>query len=147
MDQLQRSSGARLQLSRAGEFFPGTSERVLLLSGTLHSVLTSIFLILEKLAADARVAPSRGRPSTAGASRNGPSASGPKPEENQVHSPTGYHSARPYPAMRPSLWLLPPHGLPACAPALLTPALFHLSSSQHMPACHARLWQCLSRCS
>jgi hypothetical protein len=27
----------------------GTSERVLLLSGTLHSVLTSVFLMLEKL--------------------------------------------------------------------------------------------------
>lgn len=69
-----------MQLSRAGEFYPGvfclpvstptscpsspalcgsahikpfattgTSERVLLLSGTLHSVLTSVFLMLEKL--------------------------------------------------------------------------------------------------
>jgi hypothetical protein len=31
---------------------PGTSERVLLLSGTLHSVLTSVFLMLEKLPKD-----------------------------------------------------------------------------------------------
>jgi predicted RNA-binding protein YlqC (UPF0109 family) len=38
-----------VQLSRAGEFYPGTSERVLLLSGPLHSVLTAVFLMLEKL--------------------------------------------------------------------------------------------------
>ncbi len=31
----------------------GTSDRVLLLSGSLHSVLTAIFLILEKVARDA----------------------------------------------------------------------------------------------
>lgn len=30
-------------------YLVGTSERVLLLSGTLHSVLTSVFLMLEKL--------------------------------------------------------------------------------------------------
>jgi len=53
IEQLQRSSGARIQLSRAGEFYPGTSDRVLLLSGSLHSVLTAIFLILEKVARDA----------------------------------------------------------------------------------------------
>jgi RNA-binding protein Nova len=52
IEQLQRSSGARIQLSRAGEFFPGTSDRVLLLSGSLHSVLTAVFLILEKISAD-----------------------------------------------------------------------------------------------
>lgn len=52
IEQLQRSSGARIQLSRTGEFYPGTSDRVLLLSGTLHSVLTAIFLILEKVARD-----------------------------------------------------------------------------------------------
>lgn len=49
IEQIQRSSGARVQLSRAGEFYPGTSERVLLLSGSLHAVLTAIFLMLEKL--------------------------------------------------------------------------------------------------
>jgi hypothetical protein len=102
IEQIQKNSGARVQLSRAGEFYPGkcaclsgfrladarpqrtacwyhcifpqplprfmcahwlmrtwavhvaapaagTSERVLLLSGTLHSVLTSVFLMLEKL--------------------------------------------------------------------------------------------------
>lgn len=49
IEQIQKNSGARVQLSRAGEFYPGTSERVLLLSGSLHSVLTSVFLMLEKL--------------------------------------------------------------------------------------------------
>lgn len=36
----------------------GTSDRVLLLSGTLHSVLTSIFLILEKVSRDGDLASS-----------------------------------------------------------------------------------------
>ncbi|KAI8473692.1 MAG: hypothetical protein J3K34DRAFT_173419 [Monoraphidium minutum] len=49
IEQIQKNSGARVQLSRAGEFYPGTSERVLLLSGSLHSVLTGVFLMLEKL--------------------------------------------------------------------------------------------------
>ncbi|MEW5301313.1 MAG: hypothetical protein WDW36_004178 [Sanguina aurantia] len=52
IENLQRSSGARIQLSRTGEFYPGTSDRVLLLSGSLHSVLTAIFLILEKITRD-----------------------------------------------------------------------------------------------
>lgn len=60
IDQLQKSSGARIQLSRAGEFFPGTSDRVLLLSGSLHSMLTAIFLILEKVARDS--AAGKGKP-------------------------------------------------------------------------------------
>eukprot|EP00201_Polytomella_parva_P003602 CAMPEP_0175078704 /NCGR_PEP_ID=MMETSP0052_2-20121109/24312_1 /TAXON_ID=51329 ORGANISM="Polytomella parva, Strain SAG 63-3" /NCGR_SAMPLE_ID=MMETSP0052_2 /ASSEMBLY_ACC=CAM_ASM_000194 /LENGTH=377 /DNA_ID=CAMNT_0016348747 /DNA_START=15 /DNA_END=1148 /DNA_ORIENTATION=+ len=52
IEQLQRSSGAHIQLSRSGEFYPRTSDRVLLLSGSLHSVLTAIFLILEKISRD-----------------------------------------------------------------------------------------------
>mmetsp|Transcript_21751 Transcript_21751/g.47541 ORF Transcript_21751/g.47541 Transcript_21751/m.47541 type:complete len:329 (+) Transcript_21751:113-1099(+) len=68
IEQLQRSSGARIQLSRSGEFFPGTSDRVLLLSGSLHSVLTAIFLILEKVSRDTGAA-------------NGGKGKGPKREE------------------------------------------------------------------
>jgi len=49
IEQIQRNSGARAQLSRTGEFYPGTSERVLLVSGPLHSVLTAVFLMLKKL--------------------------------------------------------------------------------------------------
>lgn len=64
IEQIQRSSGARVQLSRAGEFYPGTSERVLLLSGSLHAVLTAIFLMLEKLPKNT-APPTRGtRPSS-----------------------------------------------------------------------------------
>ncbi|EFJ46104.1 hypothetical protein VOLCADRAFT_121094 [Volvox carteri f. nagariensis] len=71
IEQLQRSSGARVQLSRAGEFYPGTSDRVLLLSGSLHAVLTAIFLILEKISRDAN----------ASASSNGVKRGAKKPEE------------------------------------------------------------------
>lgn len=52
IEQIQRSSGARIQLSRAGEFYPGTSDRVILLSGSLHAVLTAVFLMLEKFPID-----------------------------------------------------------------------------------------------
>lgn len=60
IEQLQKSSGARIQLSRSGEFYPGTSDRVLLLSGSLHSVLTAIFLILEKISRDGASAAANG---------------------------------------------------------------------------------------
>eukprot|EP00210_Caulerpa_lentillifera_P006061 g5792.t1 len=48
---LQQESNARIQLSRNNEFYPGTNERVMLISGTVKSVLTALFLILKKLAA------------------------------------------------------------------------------------------------
>ncbi len=35
----QDQTGARIQLSRAGEFFPGTNDRVMLLAGTGRQVL------------------------------------------------------------------------------------------------------------
>eukprot|EP00798_Chlamydomonas_sp_ICE-L_P005394 gene5394-5616_t len=57
IEQLQRTSGARIQLSRTGELYPGTSDRVLLLSGTLHAVLTAVFLILEKISRDLSKSP------------------------------------------------------------------------------------------
>ena len=38
----------------------GTSDRVLLLAGTLHSVLTAIFMILEKVSRDAQAGRNRG---------------------------------------------------------------------------------------
>ncbi|GMH37383.1 hypothetical protein BSKO_05256 [Bryopsis sp. KO-2023] len=47
---LQHHSCARIQLSRSNEFYPGTSERVMLISGTVKSVLTALHLILTKLA-------------------------------------------------------------------------------------------------
>lgn len=47
--ELQQHSGARIQLSRNNEFYPGTSDRVMLISGTVKSVLTALYLILTKL--------------------------------------------------------------------------------------------------
>lgn len=47
--ELQEISGARIQLSRNNVFYPGTVERVLLLTGTVKSVLVALFLILAKL--------------------------------------------------------------------------------------------------
>ena len=49
ISELQARSGARLQLSRASEFFPGTQERVMLASGTVNQVLTALHLILTKI--------------------------------------------------------------------------------------------------
>lgn len=47
--ELQTISGARIQLSRNNQFYPGTTERILLLSGTIKSVLTALYHILIKL--------------------------------------------------------------------------------------------------
>lgn len=45
-DQLQRiSGGARIQLSRPNELYPGTSDRVLVFTGTLGSCITALFAI------------------------------------------------------------------------------------------------------
>ena len=46
---LQEASGARIQLSRNNVFYPGTAERVLLLTGSVRSVLVALYLILVKL--------------------------------------------------------------------------------------------------
>ena len=47
--ELQSQSGARLQLSRANEFFPGTQDRVMLASGSVNQVLTALHLIWTKI--------------------------------------------------------------------------------------------------
>ena len=52
ISELQAQSGARLQLSRASEFFPGTQERVMLASGTVNQVLTALHLILTKISGE-----------------------------------------------------------------------------------------------
>ena len=49
INELQTSTNCRIQLTRTGEVFPGTSERVLTLSGELPSVLTAVHLISTKL--------------------------------------------------------------------------------------------------
>ncbi|XP_015582998.1 protein BTR1 isoform X2 [Ricinus communis] len=45
----QSQSGARIQLSRNYEFFPGTSDRIILISGILDDVLKGVELVLAKL--------------------------------------------------------------------------------------------------
>ncbi|KAK8510092.1 hypothetical protein V6N13_103691 [Hibiscus sabdariffa] len=45
----QSKSGARIQLSRNHEFFPGTSDRIIMVSGTVDEVLKVMDLILAKL--------------------------------------------------------------------------------------------------
>ncbi|KAJ7520856.1 hypothetical protein O6H91_19G026100 [Diphasiastrum complanatum] len=48
ISELQSQSGARIQLSRNYEYFPGTTDRVVVLNGTVSEVLTAFKLILTK---------------------------------------------------------------------------------------------------
>ncbi|KAF5733709.1 RNA-binding protein Nova-2 isoform X1 [Tripterygium wilfordii] len=45
----QSQSGARIQLSRNQEFFPGTTDRIIMISGTFDDVLKAMELVLGKL--------------------------------------------------------------------------------------------------
>lgn len=47
--QFQESSGAQLLLSRNQEYFPGTTCRIVVMSGTTIQVLTAFQLVLAKL--------------------------------------------------------------------------------------------------
>ncbi|XVF23475.1 hypothetical protein REPUB_Repub13aG0042200 [Reevesia pubescens] len=47
--EFQSKSGARIQLSRNNEFFPGTSDRIIMVSGPIDDVLKAMELILAKL--------------------------------------------------------------------------------------------------
>ncbi len=59
ISELQSQSGARLQLSRASEFFPGTQERVMLASGNVNQVLTALHLVLTKIQGEQVTRPPR----------------------------------------------------------------------------------------
>ncbi|KAL4422156.1 hypothetical protein ABPG77_006845 [Micractinium sp. CCAP 211/92] len=53
--EVQTQSNARMQLSRASEFYPGSPEgqdRILLVSGTVNQLLTALHLVLSKLKAE-----------------------------------------------------------------------------------------------
>ncbi|XP_076957304.1 protein BTR1-like [Bidens hawaiensis] len=50
ISDFQSRSNARIQLSRNYEHFPGTSDRIIMVSGTFDEVLDAIELILSKLA-------------------------------------------------------------------------------------------------
>ncbi|KAI9124527.1 hypothetical protein K1719_004449 [Acacia pycnantha] len=45
----QSQSGARIQLSRNQEFFPGTTDRIIMVSGAINEILKAVELILSKL--------------------------------------------------------------------------------------------------
>ncbi|XP_068640668.1 protein BTR1-like isoform X2 [Aristolochia californica] len=47
--EFQSQSGARIQLSRNNEFFPGTSDRIIMISGAFDDILKATELILSKL--------------------------------------------------------------------------------------------------
>ncbi|GFP86657.1 RNA-binding protein nova-2 [Phtheirospermum japonicum] len=49
ISDIQSQSGARIQLSRNFEYFPGTSDRVILVSGRVDDILKAVDLILSKL--------------------------------------------------------------------------------------------------
>ncbi|GAB4836386.1 Protein btr1 [Ancistrocladus abbreviatus] len=49
INDFQSQSGARIQLSRNHEFFPGTSDRIIMISGNADEVLKATDLILNKL--------------------------------------------------------------------------------------------------
>ncbi|CAN8298011.1 unnamed protein product [Cochlearia groenlandica] len=47
--EFQAKSGARIQLSRNQEFFPGTTDRIIMISGSVNDVINGLELILNKL--------------------------------------------------------------------------------------------------
>ena len=47
--EFQAKSGARIQLSRNQEFFPGTTDRIIIISGSIKEVVNGLELILDKL--------------------------------------------------------------------------------------------------
>ncbi|XP_057979638.1 protein BTR1 isoform X2 [Malania oleifera] len=51
----QSQSGARIQLSRNHEFFPGTSDRIIMVSGAANEVIKGMELILSKLLSEIHV--------------------------------------------------------------------------------------------
>lgn len=51
--ELQAQSGAKIQLSRNHEYFPGTTDRVVVLSGTNNEIMAAFKLILSKIHGEA----------------------------------------------------------------------------------------------
>ncbi|RZC90884.1 hypothetical protein C5167_028714 [Papaver somniferum] len=51
--EFQSESGARIQLSRTQEFFPGTSDRIIMVSGGFDEIMKAMELILAKLLSEA----------------------------------------------------------------------------------------------
>ncbi|CAL0299797.1 unnamed protein product [Lupinus luteus] len=51
----QSQSGARIQLSRNHEFFPGTTDRIVMVSGAINEILRAVELILSKLLSELHI--------------------------------------------------------------------------------------------
>ena len=49
INEIKSQSGVRIQLSRNNECFPGTSDRIIMLSGGVDGILTATELILSRL--------------------------------------------------------------------------------------------------
>jgi len=49
INELQTQSGTRLRMSRTNQCFPGTSDRLLLISGTVGSALIAVHLLLHRI--------------------------------------------------------------------------------------------------
>ncbi|KAL4191248.1 hypothetical protein AMTRI_Chr07g28890 [Amborella trichopoda] len=53
--EFQSQSGARFQLSRNHEYFPGTTDRIIMISGTVDEILTAMDFILSKLQSELHI--------------------------------------------------------------------------------------------
>lgn len=60
IQEFQAQAGATIHLSRTREFFPGTNERIIVLTGTVSAILTALHLILSKIRAEDAKALSEG---------------------------------------------------------------------------------------
>lgn len=54
INDIQSQSGARIQLSRNYEYFPGTNDRVVMVSGRVDDILKAVDLIMSKLLDEVR---------------------------------------------------------------------------------------------
>lgn len=54
INDIQSQSGARIQLSRNYEYFPGTNDRVVMVSGRVDDILKAVDLIMIKLLDEVR---------------------------------------------------------------------------------------------
>jgi len=62
ISELQQSSNSRIQLSQASDHFPGTSDRMLLVTGGIGDVLTALHLMFTKLNQDGMMLRANGPP-------------------------------------------------------------------------------------
>jgi len=62
INEFQAQTGARIQLSRNREVFPGTNDRVVMLSGDLSAILQVLHMIMTKLVADGEGIDRMGQP-------------------------------------------------------------------------------------